>query len=145
MAMGCGFLPPRCNLTGGDNRPFVLDFAEECQSAPHPDYSEDQQSVFYQEVLEVYETTQNLTSEQLEIALFWADDPGQTATPPGHSISILNQLLQQEQASLAFAVEAYVRIGIAVADAFIGCWKAKYIYNLLRPVTYIQQWIDADC
>lgn len=128
----------------GNNRPFVLNFDEECQSPPHPDYSEDQLSVFYQEVLEVYETTQNLTPEQLEIALFWADDPGQTATPPGHSISILTQLLRQEGASLAFAAEGYARMGVAVADAFIGCWKAKYIYNLVRPVTIIQQWLDAD-
>jgi hypothetical protein len=128
----------------GNNRSFVLNFDEECQSPPHPDYSEDRQSIFYREVLEVYETAQNLTPEEIEIALFWADDPGQTSTPPGHSISILTQILRQEDASLSFAAEAYARMGIAVADAFIGCWQAKYIYNLVRPVTYIQQWMDGD-
>ena len=45
-------------------------------------------------------------------------------------------------ASLAFAAEAYARVGIAVSDAFIGCWHAKYVYNLVRPVTYIRAEID---
>jgi hypothetical protein len=152
--VGDGFWLPTPRLNGdpqpalqpywGNNRPFVLNFDVACMAPPHPDYSEDSSSVFYTEVLEVYETTQNLTSEQIDIAVFWADDPGLTATPPGHSISILSQLLRQEEASLAFAAEAYARMGIAVADSFIGCWQAKYIYNLLRPVTYIQQMMDAD-
>jgi hypothetical protein len=89
--------------------------------------------------LEVYEVSQALTDEQIIIARFWADDPGQTATPPGHSISILTQILQQEEASLALAAEAYARLGMAVADSFIGCWYTKYVYDLIRPVTHIQQ------
>jgi hypothetical protein len=141
--VGDGFWVPTPRLNGdpqpalqpywGSNRPFVLNFDVECMATTHPNYSEDSSSVFYAEVVEVYETTQNLTSEQTDIALFWADDPGLTATPPGHSISILTQLLHQEEASLAFAAEAYARMGIAMADSFIGCWKAKYIYTNERP------------
>jgi hypothetical protein len=33
-------------------------------------------------------------------------------------------------------------VGIAVGDAFISCWYEKYLYNLLRPETYIQRFID---
>ena len=36
----------------------------------------------------------------------------------------------------------FTRGGLAVADAFIGCWHTKYVYNLPRPVTYIQHHID---
>ena len=43
---------------------------------------------------------------------------------------------------LDVAAEAYARLGIAVHDAFIVCWYAKYTYNLLRPVTYINRVID---
>jgi len=42
----------------------------------------------YAEVLETYETIQRLAPEQETIARFWSDDPGETATPPGHSLSI---------------------------------------------------------
>jgi hypothetical protein len=55
--VGDGFWVPTPRLNGdpqpalqpywGDNRPFVLNFDEECQSPPHPDYSEDSQSEFY--------------------------------------------------------------------------------------------------
>jgi membrane-associated phospholipid phosphatase len=32
---------------------------------------------------------------------------------------------------------------MAVADAFISCWHSKYRYHLMRPISYIQQHIDA--
>jgi hypothetical protein len=83
-----------------------------------------------------------LTSEQNAIARFWADDPARTATPPGHSLSILTQLLVSEDSSLLDAAEASARLGIAVCDAFIACWHTKYRYNLLRPITYIRAHID---
>ena len=54
----------------------------------------------------------------------------------------LTAMLQQEDANLALAAESYAKVGIALADAFIGCWKTKYQYNLLRPITYIQLLID---
>jgi membrane-associated phospholipid phosphatase len=34
------------------------------------------------------------------------------------------------------------RLGVTLADAFIGCWKTKYEVNLLRPVTYIRRTMD---
>jgi hypothetical protein len=37
---------------------------------------------------------------------------------------------------------AYPRLGIALCDAFIACWRVKYEYNLLRPITYIRANID---
>ena len=126
------------------NRPFVLNTEEECLAPPPTAYSEELDSPFYAEALEVYTAVQELTPEEETIALFWADDPGITFTPPGHSISIASIVLRQENADLSMAAETYARVGIAVADAFIGCWHAKYTYNLVRPITYIQEIIDAD-
>jgi hypothetical protein len=40
------------------------------------------------------------TAEQDAIARLWSDDPGVTATPPGHSISVTTQVLRREEASL---------------------------------------------
>lgn len=128
----------------GNNRPFVLKIGEGCTPPPPPEYSENPQSPFFTEAREVYDTVRSLTPEQREIALFWSDDPGQTVTPPGHSISILTQIVQQEGLSLGRAAEAYAKVGMATTDAFIGCWNAKYHYNLIRPISYIQQVIDPD-
>jgi membrane-associated phospholipid phosphatase len=44
--------------------------------------------------------------------------------------------------SLMAAAEGFARVGIAVADAFIGCWQTKYTYNLLRPVTYLHAIVE---
>ena len=88
----------------------------------------------YADALAVYETVRNLTPEQREIALFWADDPILTATPPGHSWAIATQVLRDEEATLAQAAESYARLGVAVADAFVACWNTKFVYNRIRQI-----------
>jgi len=126
----------------GNNRPMGLNGALSCDPGPPPEFSTNSGSAFFGEALEVYETVSTLSSAQREIALFWSDDPGQTGTPPGHSVSILTQLLRARDRSLADAAIAYARLGVAVCDAFIACWRVKYRHNLLRPITYIQSVID---
>jgi hypothetical protein len=126
----------------GDNRTFALADGADCAAPPPPPYSTDPASAFYQQALEVYQTVRNLSDEQREVALFWADDVGVSATPPGHSLSIATQVLEQEHGSLALAAELYARLGIALSDSFVACWKTKYIHNVPRPITFIQQQID---
>jgi PAP2 superfamily len=135
---------PAMQPAWGNNRTFVPETGNECEVAPPLEYSEDPESEFYDEALEIYNIVNELTPEQLEIARFWADDPFRTATPAGHSISLLTQALEQQEATLDVAAEAYAKMGIALADAFINCWRDKYVYNLARPVTYIQQVIDPN-
>jgi hypothetical protein len=128
----------------GANRPFVLSSGETCSPDPPPAFSESVDSAFYAEALDCYRVTSDLTPEQEAIARFWSDDPGQTATPAGHSISILTQVARELNLTLDRAAEAYAKVGIAVVDAFISCWRTKYNYNLLRPVTYIRNVIDPN-
>lgn len=125
----------------GQNRPFVLQNGSECPSPPPLEYSEQPGSAFYLQALEVYKVGKQRTQEQTDIALFWSDNPGETATPPGHWISILNQSLA-EHPTLDFAAVAYAKLGITLADSFITCWHTKYQYNVVRPITYIQRFID---
>lgn len=136
------FAPHPLQPCWGELHPFVLTSGEECAPPPPPVYSNTLTSVFYANALEVYDTTLTLTEEQQTIALYWADNPGVTGTPPGHWIAIVGQIARQHGLSLMAAAEAYARVGIAVADAFIGCWQAKYTYNLLRPVTYMRDVIN---
>jgi hypothetical protein len=138
-----GFLPA-LQPFWGRNRPFVLRSGRACGPGLPPSYSEDPASPFYLEAHECYLAVNDLTPEQEAIARFWSDDPGQTPTPPGHSISILTQVIRELDSPLGRAARAYAMVGIAVADAFISCWRTKYRDNLLRPVTYIQRHIDPD-
>jgi hypothetical protein len=138
-----GFLPA-LQAHWGSNRCLAVSSGAACPPGDYPPFSEDPESAFYAEALEVHEAVNNLTPEQEQIARFWSDDPATTPTPPGHSISITTQVLRREDATLATAAETYARVGIAVCDAFICCWYQKYVHNLLRPVTYVQRLVDPD-
>ncbi len=126
----------------GDNRTFVPNNTNSSQPALTITFSEDKSSAFYKQALEVFETSETLTPEQTTIAKYWSDDAGLPGTPPGHSISILTQIIRKENLDLAKTAEIYAKVGMALSDAFVSCWKCKYVFNLLRPVTYIQANID---
>ena len=106
-----------------------------------PPISDDPGSACHAEPDEVYQTVNGLTAEQLEIALFWSDDPGATATPPGHSISIRPRSCARGQhaGDAAVATHAWVwrsRMPSSPAGA------PSTSYNVLRPITYIRRLID---
>lgn len=129
----------------GNNRPFVLTPGtpnDASEPGPPPAYSTDPGSALYVEADEVYQTLKNLTAEQQATALYWSDDPVKTCTPPGHSVSIMTQCIIQQEGKLDAAALCYAQVGMAVSDAFIACWESKFRYNLLRPITYINEVID---
>jgi hypothetical protein len=136
-------------------RPFVLTEAKECGiDYPHgltpsegpvkstlPEFSTDPASEFYQATKAVYDKDQNLTEEERIIALFWADDPGETSTPPGHWIYIMNNMIKSQEMDLGAATEMFGLTCPAIADAFITVWYTKYQVYLVRPKTYIREFM----
>ncbi|WP_340227985.1 vanadium-dependent haloperoxidase [Emticicia oligotrophica] len=126
----------------GQNRPFVkgnTDF-----ELPHPPRCEASiSSVMYAQAVEVYSTGKNLSPEQATIAKYWSDDAGKTFTPPGHAVAIATQIVALEKLKLDRSAEVFCKVGIAAADAFISCWKCKFMHNVLRPISYIRTTIDA--
>lgn len=127
----------------GQNRSFAMPSGASCGLPPPPAYSEDPSSTFYRQAKEVYDVTAHLTPEQIAIARFWSDDPMLSFTPPGHWIAIAHDLLDQKKAGLDETSEVMMRLGVAMADGFIGCWNAKFQYDYVRPVTVIKKLIDA--
>ncbi len=128
----------------GEVRPFVLKTASECPAPSPPAYSEVPGSAFYKEAAEVHRLSLQITQEQRQYALYWADDPGKTPTPAGHWAFIANDLLRLNKADLATAAQTLAKLNMAMADAFVAAWHTKYTLNLLRPVTYIQLGIDSN-
>jgi len=126
----------------GSNRTFAMASGQTCMLDAPPEYSEDPASQFYQEAMEVVTVTKVLTPEQKTIAKFWSDDPMLSPTPPGHWISIAMQIIERDAMDGMRSADLLARLGITLADAFIGCWAAKMKYDLLRPVTYINRVID---
>ncbi|MCL4305844.1 vanadium-dependent haloperoxidase [bacterium] len=140
------FAPPH-EPCWGSLRTFVVGRnggSLECDPPPPPAWSTDPTSEMYQAAYEVVTTQQSETAQDSAIAAFWADVPGVTGAPAGHWYAIAGDLCVQYDMNLAEAAECYARAAIALHDAFIQCWKAKYDWWLLRPVTYIQRYIDPD-
>ncbi len=121
----------------GLNRPVIKHSTDNTMPPPPPLYSTEPGRPFYEMVKEVYTASQNLTTDQKEMAIFWRDVPG--TTTPGHWLSILRQVINQTDAPLDKAALAYALCGGALNDAFISVFKAKYHYNLVRPITYIRE------
>jgi membrane-associated phospholipid phosphatase len=75
------------------------------------------------------------TADQTEIALFWADGAG-TVTPPGHWNVIAQDVAARN--SMRQKARLFALLNVALADAGIASWDAKYTYNFWRPVTAIR-------
>lgn len=121
----------------GNLRLMVTGSTNNAQPGPPVAYSKDPASDFFQMVKTVYDANQNLTADQTAQALFWRDIPG--VSTPGHYLSILKQVLENNnQLTLVDASIAAALTGIVGFDASVSCWKTKYQYNLVRPVTYIR-------
>jgi hypothetical protein len=126
----------------GKNRTFVLPSSATCPTPGNPPFDIQPGSQFYAEANEVYQTVKNATPEQIAIARFWSDDPMLSMTPPGHWVSIALQVAERANLSLDDDVDLLARMGVAMSDAFVGCWHEKYVYDLVRPVTYIKKVFD---
>ncbi len=129
--------------TWGANRTFVP--ANQEMTVPSPiAFSTSLTSSYFGQYFEVYTINKSLTQEQKEISVWWADNPGETFTPAGHSYFIANTAVKQAKVGLGKAAEAFARTGITLNDAFINCWKCKFKFNNERPYTMVRRTIDAN-
>lgn len=131
-------------------RTLILRSNDEVEPEPHISFDPDPASAFGQQARATYDQFFANTAETRAIAQFWTDNPGSftpplgtpTGLPSGHWMMICSQASRQLGLRLDDAVEAYARVGVALHDAFVNCWTWKYRFQLLRPVTYINRYID---
>jgi hypothetical protein len=129
-----GFGPAAFPYKGND-RLFVQGSLDGSDPTPFAAYSTDPSSTYFAQEKEVYDISETLTQKDSATGLYYRDAPGYPAG--GHYLSIVMQVLQNEQSGLDKAAVTFAQTGIAAADAFVGCWKVKYQYNIERPITYI--------
>jgi hypothetical protein len=127
----------------GRVKAFAANSADLTALPPPFKYSTDPASQYYKDNLEVYSSLSGHDAEW--IAEFWSDDlTGLTFSPPARIIAITNQVIKLEKTKLDETLHLYCKLGIALNDAAVGCWKSKYIYNTERPVAYIREHIDPN-
>ncbi len=120
-------------------KPFALASGNEFRPEPPPAIDSAEYAAAVDEVMQLgaFQSTQR-TPEQTEIALFWADGGG-TATPPGHWNRIATDVTLKQGTGFLETARTFALLNIAMADAGIASWDAKYHYDVWRPIDAIRQ------
>ena len=122
----------------GDVTPFALTSPDQYRPAAPPSLDSAQYAADVNEIERLGSATSTTrTADQTQQAQFWADGKG-SYTPPGHWNLIAEQIAQAQGNSLAANVRLFAKLNVALADAAIAAWDAKYTYNLWRPIDAIQ-------
>lgn len=135
-------------------RPWVIDSCTQFKADPPLAFSTDKNSEFYKQALEVRDIVAAKDPKNEATAWYWDDNPfamevsGHVAfalkkiSPGGHWMNIVGHACRKANADIMASAEAYAKVACALADAFIVCWDIKYKTNLIRPESYINQYID---
>ncbi|MDF2158921.1 phosphatase PAP2 family protein [Algoriphagus sp. CAU 1675] len=78
-----------------------------------------------------------VTVERRRIANFWQDGLG-TYTPPGHWNDFAREFIVQYKLNTIRTARTYAYMNMAIMDAGISCWDAKYYYHYPRPIQTIE-------
>jgi membrane-associated phospholipid phosphatase len=117
------------NPIWGEVRPWVLSSGDQFLPAAPPEFGSDE---FLAALAEVRSYTDNLTPEQLEIARFWQGGSG-PGGPIGYFGAVATDLAARQNMDELAATRMFAVMYMAVMDASIGCWDAKYAYWYIRP------------
>lgn len=124
--------PPPLQPVGplwGEVRPWVLASGDQFRPAPPPAFGSPE---FLAALAQVRHYTDNLTPEQLEIARFWQGGSG-PGGPMGYFGAVATDLAAAQNMSERAATRMFAVMYMALMDASIGCWDAKYAYWYIRP------------
>lgn len=123
--------------------PFAIKSAEAFRPEPPPSLDSAEYAAGVDEVMKIGGVDSTVrTTEQDEIAIFWADIPG-TFTPPGHWNRIAADVTSTRDLSFVEKTRVFSLMNIALADAAIACWDAKFEYDMWRPIDAIRR-ADTD-
>jgi hypothetical protein len=134
----------------------ILDSPGQIQCPPPPPYDTNPNSAFIQTIKEVYNISNHLTDEQKEIAKYWDDNPfviehaghmmygNKKITPVGHWMGITEIACRKKKTTPVETAQVYALTSAAMFDAIISCWKTKFQYQHIRPITFINENMDPN-
>lgn len=122
----------------GEWRTWVLRDGAHIQPPPPPAFDSAELKKATREVLEVF---RHLTPAQKKIADDWHLDRG-SATPPGVWNLKARALADKQNFSNEARTQMYAALNVAMMDATIACWHAKYTWWTARPITLIREHME---
>jgi membrane-associated phospholipid phosphatase len=119
-------------------RTWVLKDGSEIEPPPPVPYGSER---FWAEVDEVRRVAASLTPEQKRIAEEWNLELG-SVTPGGVWNLHAKKLVVEGGVDFERAARVFAVLNVAMMDAFIACWHAKFKWWTERPVTVIREKFD---
>jgi len=91
---------------------------------------------FEKDAKELRDIAKNLTEKQRKIANWWSDGLS-TYTPPGHWNRLAKEFMIKYKMNPLRSARTFAYMNMAIMDAGISCWDAKYYYHYPRPIQTI--------
>jgi len=123
-------------------RTWVLADDTEVEVPPPPPPPPFGSERYWKEASEVLEVSRALTAEQKRIADEWNLDQG-SVTPPGVWNRKAMSLITRHGMGTAAAARVLAALNVAMSDALVACWQAKFKHWTVRPVNVIRDKLDA--
>ncbi len=119
-------------------RPFAVPDASAFRPPPPPAPDSPEYAAAWDEVRRLgARVSSERTEDQTEIAEFWSCF-SYTSTPAGHWNEIGARIALAAGMPLLETARLFALVNIAMADAGIACWDAKYHYGFWRPIQAIR-------
>ena len=109
--------------------PWLMTRGDQFRPEPPPEYGS---AAFQTALAEVRKYSDQRTQRELDIAKHWGDGAG-TYTPAGHWNRIASEMVTWYNLAEADAARVLAALNMAMMDAGIAVWDAKYVYWLIRP------------
>jgi hypothetical protein len=113
---------------------WVLRSGSQLRPGPPPKFGS---AKFRAEATAVARTGETLTPEQKRIARFWAGGQG-TPLPPGVWNQVMFGYVRDKRLSVARQTRVFALLNVAMADAGVASWDAKFTYWSPRPENAIR-------
>lgn len=126
-----GFLPG-AGVQFAYMTPWALSFPAQFRAPGPPALTSAQYTDDFNEVKEIgRDTSATRTADQTQIAVFWNGNTPASWNRVARTVSADRHLTLSDNARL------FGLLNVAMADAVISCWEAKYHYVFWRPITAI--------
>jgi hypothetical protein len=128
-AFAPGLAPQLAHVT-----PWVIQSPSQFRPPAPPDLDSDQYAADFNEVKAMGSVSSvRRTADQTDFAEFW-----QAGNPANFWNPVAKSLAAEHHYTLLRTARLLAHMNLAMSDAIIGCWDAKYTYASWRPITAIR-------
>jgi len=122
-----GAVPQLAHVT-----PWAINSPSQFRTAGPPALTSDGYTAVFNEVKMMGSALSlSRTTDQTELALFW------NGNTPGYWNRIAGAISAERKMTLSENAHLFALLNVAMADAAIACWDAKYFYVFWRPISAI--------